>query len=146
MMLYALTHLSLRTKSSMLTKWMSLSVVATRALPSSLFYHKVCNALIIGILHIHREPIILLHQRIPLSNDFIPQQNTISNGCFRTVKEAKFTQEDIKALSHRIQFGGDEVVQAKDGAGSATLSMVGSVIQFSTVEHFQNPPASTSAS
>lgn len=42
-----------------------------------------------------------------------------------TVKEAKFTEEDIKALSHRIQFGGDEVVQAKDGAGSATLSMVG---------------------
>jgi len=27
------------------------------------------------------------------------------------------------ALIHRIQFGGDEVVQAKDGAGSATLSM-----------------------
>lgn len=27
------------------------------------------------------------------------------------------------ALVHRIQFGGDEVVQAKDGAGSATLSM-----------------------
>lgn len=24
---------------------------------------------------------------------------------------------------HRIQFGGDEVVKAKDGAGSATLSM-----------------------
>ncbi|CAH7667833.1 Lactate/malate dehydrogenase, partial [Phakopsora pachyrhizi] len=28
-----------------------------------------------------------------------------------------------KALVHLIQFGGDEVVQAKDGAGSATLSM-----------------------
>jgi len=27
------------------------------------------------------------------------------------------------ALVHRIQFGGDEVVKAKDGAGSATLSM-----------------------
>lgn len=26
-------------------------------------------------------------------------------------------------LVHRIQFGGDEVVKAKDGAGSATLSM-----------------------
>jgi malate dehydrogenase len=25
--------------------------------------------------------------------------------------------------SNRIQFGGDEVVKAKDGAGSATLSM-----------------------
>jgi len=39
------------------------------------------------------------------------------------VKGAKFTQEDIEKLTHRIQFGGDEVVQAKDGAGSATLSM-----------------------
>ena len=50
-----------------------------------------------------------------------------------TVKEAKFTEEDIKALSHRIQFGGDEVVQAKDGAGSATLSMVGGFCN--SVEH-----------
>lgn len=31
--------------------------------------------------------------------------------------------EEIAKLTHRIQFGGDEVVQAKDGAGSATLSM-----------------------
>ncbi|KAH8918737.1 malate dehydrogenase [Atractiella rhizophila] len=30
---------------------------------------------------------------------------------------------DIEALVKRIQFGGDEVVAAKDGAGSATLSM-----------------------
>lgn len=29
----------------------------------------------------------------------------------------------LAALTKRIQFGGDEVVQAKDGAGSATLSM-----------------------
>lgn len=33
------------------------------------------------------------------------------------------TEEDIKKLTNRIQFGGDEVVKAKDGAGSATLSM-----------------------
>lgn len=39
------------------------------------------------------------------------------------VKDAKFSDEDIAKLTHRIQFGGDEVVQAKDGAGSATLSM-----------------------
>jgi hypothetical protein len=48
--------------------------------------------------------------------------------CIRTlfiiVKGAKFSDDDIKSLTHRIQFGGDEVVQAKDGAGSATLSMV----------------------
>jgi malate dehydrogenase len=34
-----------------------------------------------------------------------------------------FSAEEIKALTQRIQFGGDEVVKAKDGAGSATLSM-----------------------
>ncbi|ORZ28782.1 malate dehydrogenase, NAD-dependent [Lobosporangium transversale] len=34
-----------------------------------------------------------------------------------------FTEEEVKALTHRIQFGGDEVVKAKNGAGSATLSM-----------------------
>lgn len=39
------------------------------------------------------------------------------------VKGAKFSQEQIEKISHRIQFGGDEVVQAKGGAGSATLSM-----------------------
>jgi malate dehydrogenase len=35
----------------------------------------------------------------------------------------KFNEEDTKALTHRIQFGGDEVVAAKNGTGSATLSM-----------------------
>ncbi len=39
------------------------------------------------------------------------------------MKGAKFSKEDIEALTKRIQFGGDEVVKAKDGAGSATLSM-----------------------
>lgn len=33
------------------------------------------------------------------------------------------TREQRDALVHRIQFGGDEVVKAKNGAGSATLSM-----------------------
>lgn len=33
------------------------------------------------------------------------------------------SEEKKKALIHRVQFGGDEVVQAKNGAGSATLSM-----------------------
>jgi len=32
-------------------------------------------------------------------------------------------RETIEALTKRIQFGGDEVVKAKDGTGSATLSM-----------------------
>ena len=39
------------------------------------------------------------------------------------IKQVSFTSEEIKTLTHRIQFGGDEVVKAKDGAGSATLSM-----------------------
>ncbi|KAI8846633.1 lactate/malate dehydrogenase [Chytridium lagenaria] len=34
-----------------------------------------------------------------------------------------FTDEERDALTQRIQYGGDEVVKAKDGAGSATLSM-----------------------
>ncbi|KAI9435829.1 NAD-malate dehydrogenase [Lactarius indigo] len=34
-----------------------------------------------------------------------------------------FATEKLEALTTRIQFGGDEVVKAKDGAGSATLSM-----------------------
>ncbi|KAF2450168.1 malate dehydrogenase [Karstenula rhodostoma CBS 690.94] len=33
------------------------------------------------------------------------------------------TGEQLDQYVHRVQFGGDEVVQAKDGAGSATLSM-----------------------
>ncbi|KAI7865444.1 malate dehydrogenase, NAD-dependent [Spinellus fusiger] len=32
-------------------------------------------------------------------------------------------QEQLAQVTHRIQYGGDEVVKAKDGAGSATLSM-----------------------
>ncbi|KAF9921008.1 hypothetical protein FBU30_009016 [Linnemannia zychae] len=39
------------------------------------------------------------------------------------IKQVSFTPDEIKSLTHRIQFGGDEVVKAKDGAGSATLSM-----------------------
>ncbi|RCH81434.1 hypothetical protein CU098_007495, partial [Rhizopus stolonifer] len=35
----------------------------------------------------------------------------------------KLSQEQIEQVTYRIQFGGDEVVKAKDGAGSATLSM-----------------------
>jgi len=34
-----------------------------------------------------------------------------------------FSDEERDALTHRIAFGGDEVVKAKAGAGSATLSM-----------------------
>jgi len=37
--------------------------------------------------------------------------------------EIKLSAEDVSKLTHRIMFGGDEVVAAKAGAGSATLSM-----------------------
>lgn len=36
---------------------------------------------------------------------------------------AKLSTDQKKQLVHRVQFGGDEVVKAKNGAGSATLSM-----------------------
>jgi len=39
------------------------------------------------------------------------------------LKNAKFSEKDKEALTKRIMFGGDEVVQAKGGGGSATLSM-----------------------
>ena len=52
-------------------------------------------------------------------------------GCARTpraghaaqVSGAKISDADREALTRRIQFGGDEVVKAKAGGGSATLSM-----------------------
>jgi len=39
---------------------------------------------------------------------------------------------DLDALVNRIQFGGDEVVKAKDGAGSATLSMAYAGAEFAS--------------
>jgi len=41
----------------------------------------------------------------------------------QTEPSVTFSDEERDALTHRIAFGGDEVVKAKDGAGSATLSM-----------------------
>jgi malate dehydrogenase len=41
----------------------------------------------------------------------------------QTEPSVTFGDEERDALTHRIAFGGDEVVKAKDGAGSATLSM-----------------------
>jgi malate dehydrogenase len=40
--------------------------------------------------------------------------------------------ERLEALTNRIQFGGDEVVKAKDGTGSATLSMAYAGAEFAT--------------
>jgi len=40
-----------------------------------------------------------------------------------SVQNAEFSTKDIEQLTHRVAFGGDEVVKAKAGNGSATLSM-----------------------
>jgi len=45
---------------------------------------------------------------------------------------SNITTGDYDALVKRIQFGGDEVVKAKDGAGSATLSMAYAGAEFTT--------------
>lgn len=41
-------------------------------------------------------------------------------------------KEEIETVTHRVQFGGDEVVKAKAGAGSATLSMAHAGALFAT--------------
>ncbi|KAI0073190.1 malate dehydrogenase [Panus rudis PR-1116 ss-1] len=43
-----------------------------------------------------------------------------------------FAKDSLEALVKRIQFGGDEVVKAKDGAGSATLSMAYAGAEFAS--------------
>jgi malate dehydrogenase len=48
----------------------------------------------------------------------------------QTTPAADLSQETIEALTVRIQNGGTEVVQAKAGAGSATLSMAKAGAQF----------------
>lgn len=42
------------------------------------------------------------------------------------------SKDTYDALVKRIQFGGDEVVKAKDGAGSATLSMAYAGAEFAS--------------
>lgn len=42
----------------------------------------------------------------------------------------KDNEQTMESLIHRVQNGGDEVVAAKDGAGSATLSMAYAAIKF----------------
>ena len=43
----------------------------------------------------------------------------------QTTPKVSFSEEEVAKLTDRIQNGGTEVVEAKAGAGSATLSMVG---------------------
>merc|ERR1712060_401422 len=48
----------------------------------------------------------------------------------RAEPAVQFDDAKRDALTHRIMFGGDEVVKAKDGGGSATLSMAYSGAEF----------------
>jgi malate dehydrogenase len=41
----------------------------------------------------------------------------------KATPKVNIPEDKLQALTTRVQFGGDEVVKAKDGAGSATLSM-----------------------
>lgn len=50
----------------------------------------------------------------------------------QTQPSSNFDQSTLEGLVKRIQFGGDEVVKAKDGAGSATLSMAFAGARFAT--------------
>jgi len=42
------------------------------------------------------------------------------------------SQAELEAITNRVQFGGDEIVKAKAGAGSATLSMAYAGSEFAT--------------
>jgi malate dehydrogenase len=50
----------------------------------------------------------------------------------QTTPSVKLSKDQIEALTKRIQFGGDEVVKAKDGAGSATVSMAYAGFRFAS--------------
>jgi len=51
---------------------------------------------------------------------------------FSQVPGITLTQEQIEKLTHRVQYGGDEVVTAKAGTGSATLSMAVAAHRFTS--------------
>ncbi|OWB75781.1 oxidoreductase activity, acting on CH-OH group of donors protein [[Candida] boidinii] len=58
------------------------------------------------------------------------------------------TSDDLLKLIHRVQFGGDEVVKAKNGTGSATLSMAYAAYRFieSLLSVLSSSPSSSSSS
>jgi len=45
--------------------------------------------------------------------------------------------DKLEALVNRVQFGGDEVVKAKDGAGSATLSMAYAGFRYASLSRLE---------
>lgn len=61
---------------------------------------------------LHEVPVIGGHS----GETIVPLFSQVPNG-------NELPQETLEALVNRVQFGGDEVVKAKNGGGSATLSM-----------------------
>ena len=57
-----------------------------------------------------------------------PQHRLCADGacCLQTQPSVKFEEAELAKMVERIQNAGTEVVEAKAGAGSATLSMVSS--------------------
>ncbi len=53
----------------------------------------------------------------------------------QTTPKVEFTEEEAAKMTERIQNAGTEVVEAKAGAGSATLSMVRPLTRFITLPH-----------
>lgn len=64
----------------------------------------------------------ILLQLVPVAHEY-PQQIVPLLSQSSHPLPAGFGGDKLADLVNRIQFGGDEVVKAKDGAGSATLSM-----------------------
>lgn len=58
----------------------------------------------------------------------------------QTKPQVKFETEELAKLVDRIQNAGTEVVEAKAGAGSATLSMVSPASGLGTCVHAESSP------
>ncbi|KAF9136957.1 hypothetical protein BG015_002936 [Linnemannia schmuckeri] len=102
---------------------------------SSSLFHRYLRVFGVTTLDVVRSSTFVNH----IKPQFEPQSNRITvvgghSGAtivpiLSQIKQVTFTREEIKALTHRIQFGG---VKAKDGAGSATLSMAYAGARFTT--------------
>lgn len=59
---------------------------------------------------------------------------------FSAVKGVSIPDDKYADLVKRVQFGGDEVVKAKDGAGSATLSMAYAGFRYALLDQLHKNP------
>lgn len=70
-----------------------------------------------------------------VSETFVPvvgghSGNTILPLLSHTTPKVKFSPEELVTLTRRIQNAGNEIIKAKDGSGSATLSMAYAAFKF----------------